>query len=418
MWIGYLQLGPPEHGICRYGKLLATEGRRRPDCTIAEINISLTKDRKTNREMFISAAHQLSETEVIHIQYSGKNNQPLWGDRWEPLYYFWLFKYHCSRPIIVTLHDVYEPPLSVKTVLKQIYQKLEIISSQTSTKQETLETPNKPPVFELPLSAQAVKLVKRMYGTNALTFRWLLNQAKLVFVCSWEEAKRLQSFTDTRKTKVIPHFVEKRNLTYSQAKAREKLKLDGNRIITILGFIHGRKGYQLMVETMPKLPQDVKVVFAGGPSPGNEDFVSKIIQLAKAKGVDNRLRITGYLSEEELEEYLVATDLAICPFKFFSASGSLSTWISAARPILAYDLPQISEYNSLEPGAVKTFHPYEPDALAKAITQLLLTIPQNEDPAIARLREKLSISTIFDEQLHYYRQITKTSTLDRSSLKL
>src|SRR4029450_6891632 len=27
--IGYLQVGPIEHGICRYGRLVASEGRRR-----------------------------------------------------------------------------------------------------------------------------------------------------------------------------------------------------------------------------------------------------------------------------------------------------------------------------------------------------------------------------------------------------
>jgi len=72
--------------------------------------------------------------------------------------------------------------------------------------------------------------------------------------------------------------------------------------------------------------------------------------LAKTMGVEERQQAT-YL--RRAERYLVATDLAICPFKNCSASGSLSTWISVVHPtILAFDLPQIS-YNRLEQGLLK-----------------------------------------------------------------
>lgn len=412
MRIGYLQLGPSEHGICRYGRLIAAEGSDRLDLTITEASVNLTKNRKTNREMLIGAAHQLSSTDIVHIQYSGKNNQSLWGNRWEQLYHLWIFKHHCPRPIVVTLHDIYEPPLSIKTGLQTIYQSFKKLNPEVNKNKDILITGNNQSVAKTPLLTIVIDVLKRMYGANALTFFWLLNQAKLVFVCSHEEARRLQPIINNNKVKVIPHFVEKRNFTCTQSEAKAKLKLDESKIITILGFIHGRKGYQLIVETMPQLPQNVKVVFAGGSSPGDEEFVTGLIQLAKSTGVDDRLRITGYLSEEELEQYLTATDLAICPFKFFSASGSLSTWISAARPILAYNLPQITEYNSIEPGSIKTFQPYESHALAEAIKQLLLATKPNEDPTVARLREKLSISTIFDKQLGYCRQITKKSSIN------
>ncbi len=408
MWIGYLQLGPTEHGICRYGKLLAKEGdRRRSNHNIIEVTITLTENRKRNREMLISAARQLSAAEIIHIQYSCKNNRPLWGSRWEQLYYLWIFKHYCSRPIVVTVHDIYEPPLSANTVLSQVYQKLQNITSSLNPNKETSATSKERPeaASNLPLS----KVIQRsIYGANALTLRWLLDRAKLVFVCSYEEEKRLKAIIDVNKIKVVRHFVEQRNLSSDRAEAKAALNLDKGKIITILGFIHSRKGYQLMIEAMPKLPQDVKVVFAGGPSPGNEEFVQELIQLAKAKGIGDRLRITGYLSEAELEQYLIATDLGVCPFKFFSASSSLSNWISATRPILAYDLPQIAEYNLLQPGAIKTFHPYDPDAFAQAIEQLLLTITQQDDSKIVNLRNQLSISAIFDEQLNYYHQVTKT----------
>ena len=212
------------------------------------------------------------------------------------------------------------------------------------------------------------------------------------------------------KTTVVPHFVEKRALTVSPAEARAALKLNEGTIVTLLGFIHGRKGHRLIVEALPELPQDVKVIFAGEPSLGKEEFVQELLALAKVKGVSDRLRVTGYLSEEELERWLVATDLAVCPFKFFSASGLLSTWISACRSILAYALPQINEYNRFEPGVIKTFQPYTPTALTKAIQQLL-AVSQEDEPGVARLRKRLSMPAIFDEHLSYYRQSLATENL-------
>ncbi len=75
MKVGYLHIGPPEHGVCRYGRLLAAEARRRPDLTVIEANVMLTEDRKHNREMLVKAAQRLSEAEVIHFQSSSVNTR-------------------------------------------------------------------------------------------------------------------------------------------------------------------------------------------------------------------------------------------------------------------------------------------------------------------------------------------------------
>ena len=406
MRIGYLHIGPPEHGVCRYGRLLASEAHRRPDITVIELSVNLTKHRQRNQEMLINAARQLSAAEIIHIQYSGKNNKPLWGASWTQLDNLWIFISHCSCPLVVTLHDVYDPPPSFKTVLERVYSRLQHLNSPISKETNATVTPREP-LLSKPLNPiNAVKLLRHMYGSNAIALRWLLNQVELVFVCSQEEAKRLSILADGYKTRVVPHFVEVRNLTVSPAEARTQLKLHEDKIVTLLGFIHSRKGHRLLVETLPELPQDVKVIFAGQPSPGNEEFVQELLALAKVKGVSDRLQVTGYLSEEELERWLVATDLAVCPFKFFSASGSLSTWISAGRSILAYDLPQIDEYNRLEPGAIKTFQEYTPTALTTAIQQFLAGA-QADEPGVERLRKRLSMPAVFDEHLNYYRLVSQ-----------
>ncbi len=123
--------------------------------------------------------------------------------------------------------------------------------------------------------------------------------------------------------------------------------------------------------------------------------------LAKTLGVADRVRITGYLAEKELEYYLVATDIPVCPYKVCYASGSLSSWLSAGRLVLASALPQFQEYNRIEPGTIRTFSPYTPMALAHAIQAMLALSSPGVNDMVLRLRDQLAIQVIFDKHLQY-----------------
>lgn len=408
MRLGYLHVGPPEHGVCRYGRLLAAQARQRSELTVLEAQVTLTTDRQRNRELLTAAAQQLATAEVIHLQYSGSNNKPLWGGGWEQLRHLRQFRRLCRCPLVVTLHDVYDLPPSWKSVLKLVYRKLQPAAVTAAPQTHQPQPPSPPESAPVATSSvtKAVRLLRFMSNPDALALRWLWRQVKLILVCSAEEARRLSAFVDNSdKIGVVPHFVEQRSLSISSSAARAALQLNQQqKIVTLLGFIHHRKGHQLLVEAIPELPPDVLVVFAGGHSPGNAEFLQQLLAMAQQTGVGDRLRVTGYLSEAELEKYLVATDLAVCPFKSFSASGSLSTWISVARSILVSDLPQVEEYNHLEPAAIHTFVPYTPAALAAAIRQLLPSC-QHQNPAVARLCQLLSLPVILDTHLNYYRSV-------------
>ncbi|MGQ4646878.1 glycosyltransferase [Lyngbya aestuarii] len=420
MRIGYLHIGSPQHGVCRYGRLLAAEARRQPELSVIEVDVVLSQDKKQNRELLIKAAQQLSEAEIIHFQFN-KFNKEIWGGGWSQLYYLRVFMGHCSCPLVVTLHDVFYPPYGLASVLKYLHNKFSANASVINKKTTAISSskPSAPGRSRLKSAFEFMQSIfKGVLGPDALALREIANRVSLMFVCTEEEAQRICDRVDNRKLKVVPHFVETRSINISPAKARTVLGLEGVKVVTLLGFIYATKGHQLMVEALPELPPDVKIIFAGGSSSGgSEQLVKNLLALAKAKGVDERLRITGYLSEEELEHYLMATDLAVCPFSRFSASGSLSTWISVARPVLASDFPQVAEYNRLEPGAIKTFSPYTPAALAKTIEQLLPLSGEDNESAITRLRKKLSMSVIFDKHLSHYQNVAKVQDSAKEKCK-
>ena len=170
--------------------------------------------------------------------------------------------------------------------------------------------------------------------------------------------------------RVIPHFVEDRARLPAAATAKRALGLSDGPVVTLLGFIHERKGHRLLVDALADMPA-VTAVFAGLASPADESFLADLLCRARRLGVSDRLRVTGYLDEPTLEQYLAATDVAVCPFTSASASGSLSTWISARRPIVASDLPLVRDYNGLVPEAIHVFAPVTAAALAAAVNRVI-----------------------------------------------
>jgi glycosyltransferase involved in cell wall biosynthesis len=409
MKVGYLHIGSPEHGVSRYGYFLAAEAKRRLPLTVIEAQVLLSDDRQQNERSILEAAQQLGQADIVHLQFN-KFNRGLWGGGLAQIHYLRLFMNACPAPLVVTLHDVFYPPYS----LSRIWQFVR--SKQQSPQSSAERSSSRPTASATSNSSDANRstlqrglgflqsVLRGRFGADAIALQTLARRCERIFVCTQAEADRISDRVDRHKLQVIPHFVEERSIALDTETAKQKLGLAGNRVVTLLGFIYPPKGHHLLVEAMPHLPPDVMVVFAGGASSSTyEDYVQKLQATARSYGVEQRLRITGYLSESALELYLMATDLAVCPFTRFSASGSLSTWISVAKPILASDLPQIAEYNQLEPNAIDTFDLKDPMALATAIPQHLAQSGTAE--AIAWLQQKLRISVIYDHHLAQYRAV-------------
>lgn len=369
MRIGYLHIGEPQHGIVRYGRLLAAEAKKRSELTVIETELALTDDRQHNLAQLTEAGHKLATTDVVHFQY----NAHIWGGRDRQLSHLQRFLQACTTRRIATLHDIFYPPS-----ITQLWQQYR------DGKRSWLELPK--------------AWARERLSPNIRALHTITAQCDRVLICTQTEAERLHGYVPTHQVQVVPHFVEARELKINAAKAREQLEFKPDQIvISLLGFIYRGKGHDLLVEALSHLPQNYIAVFAGGL--GHQDFLDSVLSLAKQMGVHDRIRVTGYLSEADQELYLAATHLAVCPFKRTSASGSLSTWISANKPILASDLPQIQEYNRLQPRAIHTFSPYTAEALAIAIQH---AVSQISNLAIEDLNRQLTMPVIFDRHLDQY----------------
>jgi glycosyltransferase involved in cell wall biosynthesis len=348
--VGYLHLGRAGSGVRRYGQIVAKAAARRKDMDVIEADPG---DRDAGLADLRRAARRLNAADVVHIQWKS----PDWGGPYRALPRLEVFLAACRRPVIVTLHDVY-PRESWRD---------------------------------------------RWGDPGAIALRRLSLGAAWIVVHSDEEALRLKGMVPASKLDVVPHFVEDRPQLPDAAAAKAALGLDGCRVITLVGFMTKRKGHRLLLEALRDLPPDVMAIFVGAPIEGREVRGDELRDYATELGVADRVRFTGYIPDDQLERVMAATDIAVCPFRDMSASGSVSTWISTGRPIVSSDLPAFREYNALVPGSMHAFSPYTAEALATKLTAVLDAGAGLTDPAVERLRRKLATPRVVERYLDVYR---------------
>jgi glycosyltransferase involved in cell wall biosynthesis len=344
--LGFLHLGRSESGVRRYGQLIADAARSRAGLTIHEAEAGRIDE---GSDQLTSVAVGLQGAQVVVMQWNRRG----WGKHGGSLLRLRRFRRAYRGALVVTLHDIFE----------------------------------------------RVGVRERYLALDAWSLRWLGRAAERIVVHSQIEVDRLHGIIPADRLRVIPHFVERRDLPLAPAEARARLGLADRRIVTLLGFVYGRKGHRYAVEAVPDLPQDVIMVYAGGPVAGR----SYVHDLARSKAEElalgDRFRITGYLSDEDLETWIAATHLAILPFTDLSASGSLSSWIAAGKPMLVSDLPGFREYEARAPGALRFFGPPEPGPLAAAISELLAGPLADPDPAVQQLGRELSMERTVERYL-------------------
>jgi acetyltransferase-like isoleucine patch superfamily enzyme/glycosyltransferase involved in cell wall biosynthesis len=199
-------------------------------------------------------------------------------------------------------------------------------------------------ILHLGLRRRTVTVLHDVYapGSPRHTEWWALCLVLLLsgrtVIHSEHERRQILSVPFAGRAQLVPHFVAERP-PRDRARARAELGVDPERwIVGIVGWMNPRKNYELAIEALTRTGAEVELWFVGGVGLGQEGYVRTLEELARARGVGERLRRTGTLSEEDLERHLAALDVGLCPYHRISASGSLSTLIGARRPVIATDV--------------------------------------------------------------------------------
>lgn len=188
---------------------------------------------------------------------------------------------------------------------------------------------------------------------------------------------------------VIPHGVppiEPRGRTA----IKRRLGFDGRTLISTFGLVDPRKGLEYMIEAMTAVAArhpDVLYLIVGRTHPElvkreGESYRAALTALVRDRGVERYVAfVDGYLEQEEIIDYLLASDIYVTPYLDPNqiTSGTLSYALGAGKAIIS--TPYLHAVESLA-GQRGMLVPFRSEAaLAEATIRIL------DDPALKRTLE-------------------------------
>ena len=298
-------------GIAAYTAALVDGLRELPDTEVQVVPITVGRQ---PTEHYIHQAGLLNapDIDVVHIQHE----HSFWGGIMPRASAFWEMRYLIKKPVVITAHTTY----SQEHMLR--------VKSETRLPQ---------------------LLVKRLLIRNR-AYRQSVDTAP--FVSGWTIVHTNAARNELIERGVQPDYVTvvptgvppAMKSADGGAAFREKYGLNGFRTLTLFGYLAPNKGYELTFKIVPSLPQDVKVVIAGGPRTADmEAYAETIRQLASSPELASRVVITGYLSDAEVADAMAASDLVLTPHTEATGSYSVMLPITHGRPILASSMDCFQE---------------------------------------------------------------------------
>lgn len=123
-------------------------------------------------------------------------------------------------------------------------------------------------------------------------------------------------------------------------------------LMVITGFMHRYKGVDHAIKALSYLPDNYKLVVAGGMHIDHDHKIyNELADLIIKLGLKDRVYITGYVaSDDELNAIIRACDIAVYPYdkEYYSniSSASLNNGFANHKPVIAYPTQSFVELNS------------------------------------------------------------------------
>ncbi len=148
-------------------------------------------------------------------------------------------------------------------------------------------------------------------------------------------------------------------------------------LILVFGFISPEKGQDVIIRALPLVPVSAlpapTLVIAGGiRRPQDDYYLQQCRALITELGIEDRVRITGFVPDAEILDYYQNATLVVAPFRETSGSATLAQAFARETPVLTSDLPLNRELNERVPGCVALFKSEDPQDCARAMAALLV----------------------------------------------
>jgi glycosyltransferase involved in cell wall biosynthesis len=177
---------------------------------------------------------------------------------------------------------------------------------------------------------------------------------------------------DAETIHVIPAGVPRVEPPTGGEALRARWGWQDKRVLGIFGYITPAKGHRLAVEALAQLPPDVVLLVAGGVRRASDQAARDGLQHdIAAAGLQDRVRITGFLEDADVPAHMAACNLLLYPATHADSSYSLVTGLAyRCAPVIASDVYGHREVAERGAG-ITLFASGSGSALAAAVLELL-----------------------------------------------
>jgi glycosyltransferase involved in cell wall biosynthesis len=207
------------------------------------------------------------------------------------------------------------------------------------------------------------------------TTRWLYCLADTVIAVSDDVAEKLHMVfgLSLSRIRVIINGIDVDAIYHTQPNAdllKSLYVTSGQRLITSVGRLMPPKGHRYLIEAMPAIHRqypNARLILAG-----DGDLRKPLEARARELGVQDAVSFLG--SRSDIADILAVTEIFVLPSISEGTSLALLEAMSAAKPIVATDIPGNSAVLRHATNCLLV-PPADPDKLADAIVQLLKDPP-------------------------------------------
>ena len=218
------------------------------------------------------------------------------------------------------------------------------------------------------------KTVAVMHDTPDRGLRLSSVYSRAIGLIHWTLAKRIVYLSHAERfqaglagmgcdVQVVPLYIETRSVSpLPESTDRTGLRL------AVVGFLDRNKDPLFALEVLKRV-EGATLTFLGGPLSEDAAIAADLRREIKRQGLEDRVTITGYLTEEELDVELGRIEIGLCLYRRASTSASVTTLLGARRPVVASRLKIFCEYAAIAPRAIRVVD-RDPAAIALAIADI------------------------------------------------
>ena len=171
---------------------------------------------------------------------------------------------------------------------------------------------------------------------------------------------------------VVPHGLGRARGTVAaadHAAVRERLRLDGERLVVCVAAKRPHKNQEVLVRAAPLLGERTDVVLAGHPEP----YDAELRRIAAETPGAERVRFVDYVPDAELEALWELADCAVFPTLAEGFGLPVVEAMDRGVPVACSDIPVLREVGGDVP---RYFDPHAPASVAAAVAAAIGEAPE------------------------------------------